>query len=215
MRPKEELSNGTEEVLLERMEDLLRSAADFEPETEATYNFAAAAMSRRRFRSRAVWMTAAGCACTALFVWCTVPRVIGPANIWTNPAFVVDEGTNDSVGVDEEATGTSVQNYRHVPFIRPQQSPLRPDRAERSASSSSKTVALPATWEKEEFDRYASGLVEPTFVEERAPDGSIVRKPAVAVTPLESGERPAAAGGNNIGVLSVANYDASQGEGTK
>src|SRR5438309_560994 len=67
---------------LERVEEILRSAAGFEPETEATYNFAAAAMSRRRFRSRMVWWGATACAGFALLVWWATPKKTMPGPQW-------------------------------------------------------------------------------------------------------------------------------------
>lgn len=219
MKQTDMLSKGSEEALpvlpnMERLEEILRSAADFEPETEASYNFAAAAMARRRFRSRSTVLTFAGCACTAMLVWWGLPRIVSNP-IFIHPPEVQDGGTQ--VAVDDSSsgdTGTSSQLHLRVPGLRPMQSPLRPDRTAADESANSE-AALPATWETETVDRYASGLIKPTYVEQKAADGTLVRKPAVEVIPLDSGERPSSGDSGGMGVVSLASYGSAQEEATK
>ena len=213
MKQIDKVSKGSEEAMparIERIEEILRAAADFEPETEATYNFAAAAMARRRFRSRTAWLTVAGCACSAMFVWWLVPRIVD------NPIIVHPVSVESATpAVDEEPSGTSVQ-YLRIPGIRPIQSPLR-RAVGNDDGASNEPVALPAKWETEQVDRYASGVIKPTYIEHKNSDGTIVRKPAVEVVPLESVERPASpdSNSNGMGVVSLANYDALQGDAKK
>jgi hypothetical protein len=236
MRPIEQLSKGPEEPMpaaLGRVEEILRSAADFEPETEATYNFAAAAMARRRFHARSLFVTAAGCACTALLVWWAVPRMMGSRSwiIQPPPTRVVDGASATMGNVAAGDTGYSDNRFQQVRegagelanslHYRPRYSLAR-NHSDRSDGANGfqddreeSQPAPKAKWETEAVDRYASGLIKPTFIEEKRPDGSIVRKPAVEVIPLQSGERPATEGSGDMGVASLANYETGQGEATK
>jgi hypothetical protein len=218
MKQIEKVSKGSEEAMparIERIEEILRAAADFEPETEATYNFAAAAMARRRFRSRTAWLTVAGCACSAIFVWWLVPRIVENP-VFVHPVSVEAPADNALLVEDEGPSGESVNAHLRIPGLRPMQSPLR-----RAVSNDdgalNEPVALPAKWETEQVDRYASGLIKPTYIEHKNSDGTIVRKPAVEVVPLESGERPASpeSNSNGMGVVSLANYDSLQGDAKK
>lgn len=236
MRPIEQLSKGPDEPMpaaLGRVEEILRSAADFAPETEPTYNFAAAAMARRRFRARSLFVTAAGCACTALLVWWAVPRMMGSRSwiIQPPPTRVVDgaSGTMGDVAAGEtgysdnrfQQVRESVAEFANSVHPRPMYSLARGGRNRQNSANGfqedreDSQPAPKARWETESVDRYASGLIKPTFIEEKRPDGSIVRKPAVEVIPLQSGERPATEGSSDMGVASLANYETGQGEATK
>ena len=221
MKPIDQVSLGIEDPALKRVEEMLRSAADFEPETEPNYNFAAAAMCRRRFRARSVWLMAAGMACTAALVYLAVPRFMGSSPIFPPSTYVVSPETDKPA--DEGPSGVSIQPHLHVRDNGPLNDLLF--RTPRFAASRNEPSAQPvanrterapkAKWETEAVDRFSSQMLKPTFIERRNPDGSRTLTPAVTTIPIQSGERPAVDGGSDMGVMSFANYESSRGEGTK
>lgn len=202
---------------MERVEEILRSAADFQPETEATYNFAAAAMSRRRFRSRTVWMAVAGCACTALLVWMAMPKGPGDVILFR---LGQESGVLTAKSADADATGTSIKSSKSVHKDDPENPFASRGTRQQPANTlvsdqhtrGEEPAAPKAKWETETVDRYATGVLKPTYIEQRHADGSRTLTPAVIGIPLESGERPASEDSNGMGMVSLANYE---GEATK
>ena len=213
MRPIDELSVGPDLPGiggLERVEEILRSAADFEPETEATYNFAAAAMSRRRFRSRVVWIAVAACTATAIAVWLCIPkRTPAPQwPPWTNWQGTITFDDHRSEGPKQDVREVVAKDGLHVRSPQPQsEGPavrLVSENHRADGPRNDESILPKAKWENETVDRYATGLVTPTYVEERNADGSRTQKPALIVVPLESGEKPAPDSGSDVGMMTVS-----------
>lgn len=198
---------------LERVEDILRSAAVFEPETEATYNFAAAAMARRRFRTRLVLLSAVVCAITVALLWLAIPKIAAHAPQWPpimRDGLVTGERSDDALASGDTTKGLLIQNddgqYARFPRVRPQFSPAN------LVSDADDRPLLKAKWETENVDRYSTSLLKPAYVEERNPDGSRTRKPALELIPVERGERPSTDGGNDMGIINVSD---AKGESAK
>jgi hypothetical protein len=213
---------------LDRIESLLRDSADFSPDSEPDYNFAARALAdkvRRRRGISPVWATAAGCAAVATVMGSfflhsfefgggstemaqapmkgTLPPPHFPKEIFHTPDGRAIETVTPAGG-----DSTSEREIASSAAVRP---PVRERAARRNRTQPRvQDEARPpkVEWESESVESYASGVLTYAWKEERDPkSGETILKPVVVNTPLESGQRPLAEGASDHGAISLVSYE--------
>jgi hypothetical protein len=204
-----------------RIEALLYASADYEPEQDANYNFAAKALSskmRCRRSNSGAWALAGSCLAAAVLigVWLAKsasgsPSIMQMANFPSKPSF-------PSLTNEPFATPAAKQSpdRSHDNTSAPVRTRTEQDNSEDNVQLVSDEAPRPrhkrhvpkVKWENETVERYASGVLTPAWVPEQDTEhGGTVLRPALVNLPIDSGENPMPNGSTGQGSVSLVSYE--------
>ncbi len=216
----EDLNNDYVEQ--DRLANLLQIGADFIPEREANYNFAAKALEKKIVCSRPKLpmvrafsgATAAVILCGAFMFRMIAAQVTAPP---TKNEPVTDNSSRSNKDIGSNGTNTtqtngsspdeSIQGGHDIGSMPAASTQLASNQESRSPKIRSSRIPK-VQWQSETVDRYASGVMTPAWKEDKdATTGQSVYTPVMMTTPVDSGESPSTSGSNSNGTVSLVSYE--------
>ncbi len=205
-----------------RVESLLQLGAEFTPEREVNYNFAAKALQKKMgcptyrlprvmaFCGAASASILAGALMFRLFsvpVSVMPPKLIPTEDGRSNRSHITPlkqvEQTNQNVKSGNEYTNSTMQNK----LVEAATSRFAVNKNNRESITHVSRIPK-VRWQSETVDRYATGVMTPAWKEDKdAATGQSVYTPVMMTTPVESGETTSAPGSNSNGTVSLVSYE--------
>jgi hypothetical protein len=203
-----------------RIEALLYASADYEPERDADYNFAAKALSgkmRCRRSYGGAWVLAGTCLAATVLVGLWLATVAGGSTTIDGLAYTPKPNYPDYLNNGASLAGTAKLSSADQPDNkRPEQKRIQQDNSEDNVQLVSDETPRPrrkrhvpkVKWENETVERYASGVLTPAWVPEQDTEhGGTVLRPALVNVPIDSGENPMPNGSTGQGSVSLVSYE--------